>query len=135
MPEIKLLRKWVDDPNQYQIDTAIKHGAYEALAKALKEHAPDEIIDMISKAGLRGRGGAGAPCGMKWGFMPKEPTPARPNYLICNADESEPGTYNNRELIEKDPHLLIEGMIISAYALRVRTMFIYCRGEFVYGAK
>src|SRR3954447_8796011 len=67
--------------------------------------------------------------------MPKEPTPARPNYLICNADESEPGTYNNRELIEKDPHQLIEGMIISAYALRVRNMFIYLRGEFVYGAK
>jgi NADH-quinone oxidoreductase subunit F len=125
----------VDDPEQYQLSRAMEHGYYVAARKAVLEMQPDEIIEMVKASGLRGRGGAGASCGMKWAFMPKEPTPARPNYLICNADESEPGTYNNRELIEKDPHQLIEGMIISAYALRVRTMFIYCRGEFVYGAK
>src|SRR5438093_3225452 len=96
---------------------------------------PDEIIEMIKASGLRGRGGAGAATSMKWGFMPKEPTPQRPNYLICNADESEPGTFKDRELIEKDPHQLIEGMIIAAYALRIRTAFIYCRGEFVLGAQ
>src|SRR5437868_2895096 len=105
------------------------------MAKALKAHAPDEIIDMVNKSGLRGRGGAGAPCGFKWGVMPKEPTPQRPNYLICNCDESEPGTYKDRELIEYDPHQLIEGMVIAAYALRVKLSFIYCRGEFVFGAQ
>ena len=135
MPEVRILRKWVDDPDQYKLDTAMSHGYYVAARKALLEMQPDELIDLVKNAGLRGRGGAGAPCGMKWSFMPKEPTPQRPNYLICNCDESEPGTFNNRELIEKDPHQLIEGMIISAYALRVRTMFIYARGEFVFGAK
>lgn len=133
MPEVRILRKWVDDPNQYQIDTYIQHGGYQALAKALKEHAPDELTEMVKASGLRGRGGAGAPTGMKWGFMPKEPTPQRPNYLIANCDESEPGTFNNRELVENDPHQLVEGMIIAAYALRVKTAFIYCRGEFVLG--
>src|ERR1700712_5274782 len=135
MPEVRIVRKWVDDPNQRKIETALERGYYNAARKAVLEMQPDAITDMVKAAGLRGRGGAGAPCGMKWGFMPKEPTPARPNYLICNCDESEPGTFNNRELIEKDPLLLIEGMIISAYSLRVRTMFIYNRGEFVYGTK
>src|SRR5919199_2204678 len=135
MPEVRILRKWVDDPEQYRMERALEHGYYTAARTALLEMQPDQIIDMVKASGLRGRGGAGAPTGMKWGFMPKEPTPQRPNYLICNADESEPGTYNNRELMEKDPHLLIEGMIISAYALRVRTMFIYIRGEMVLAAK
>src|SRR5919112_1078033 len=120
MPEVKILRQYVDDPEQYKIDTYIQHGGYESLKKVLAEIAPDDLIEMVKASGLRGRGGAGAACGMKWGFMPKEPTPQRPNYLICNADESEPGTFNNRELLEKDPHLLIEGLIISAYALRIR---------------
>src|SRR5687767_13569808 len=135
MPEVKILRRWVDDPEQYKIDTYIAHGGYTALKKAFAEMQPDDLIEMVKGSGLRGRGGAGAATGMKWGFMPKEPTPQRPNYLICNADESEPGTFNNRELIEKDPHQLIEGLIISAYALRVRTMFIYLRGEMVLAAK
>jgi NADH-quinone oxidoreductase subunit F len=135
MPEVRILRKWVDDPEQIRIEHAMKNGYYVAARKALLEMQPDEIIEIVKASGLRGRGGAGAPCGMKWGFMPKEPTAARPSYLICNADESEPGTFNNRELMEKDPHQLIEGMIISAYALRVRTMFIYLRGEMVLAAK
>ncbi|HTE19215.1 MAG TPA: NADH-quinone oxidoreductase subunit NuoF, partial [Armatimonadota bacterium] len=135
MPEVRILRKWVDDPEQHTIARAIEHGSYSGARKALLEMQPDQIIDMVKASGLRGRGGAGAPCGMKWGFMPKEPTPERPSYLICNCDESEPGTFSNREIIERDPHSLIEGMIISAYALRVRTMFIYARGEFVLGAK
>jgi NADH-quinone oxidoreductase subunit F len=135
MPEVRILRKWVDDPEQPRIQRALEHGYYQAARRAILERQPDELIDMVKASGLRGRGGAGAPCGMKWGFMPKEPTPERPSYLICNCDEAEPGTFKDRELIEKDPHLLIEGMIISAYALRVKTMFIYCRGEFVLGAK
>ena len=135
MPEVRILRKWVDEPDQIRIDRAMERGYYTAARKALLEMQPDEIIEMVKAAGLRGRGGAGAPTGMKWGFMPKEPTSTRPSYLISNADESEPGTYNNRELMEKDPHLMIEGMLISAYALRVRTMFIYLRGEMVLAAK
>jgi NADH-quinone oxidoreductase subunit F len=135
MPEVRFLRKWVDDPNQIKIETAIQHGYYAAARKAVLDMPADAVIDLVKGAGLRGRGGAGAPTGMKWGFMPKEPTDARPNYLICNADESEPGTYNNHELMLQDPHLLIEGMIISAYALRVKKMFIYIRGEMVLCAK
>jgi len=133
MPEVRILRKWVDDPKQYQIETYIQHGGYQALPKALKEHSPDDLVELIKASGLRGRGGAGAGTGMKWGFMPKEPTPKRPSYLIANCDESEPGTFNNRELVENDPHQFIEGLIIAAYAIRVRTAFIYCRGEFALG--
>lgn len=135
MPEVRIIRKNVDDPQQRTIARAMENGYYTAARKALFEMQPDEIIDIVKNAGLRGRGGAGAPTGMKWSFMPKEPSAQRPNYLICNADESEPGTYNNRELLEKDPHQLIEGMIISAYAMRVRKMFIYLRGEMVFAAK
>ncbi len=135
MPEVRILRKWIDDPEQIKISRAEEHGYYQNAKKAILEMQPDEIIEIVKASGLRGRGGAGAPTGMKWNFMPKEPTKERPSYLICNADESEPGTYNNRELMEKDPHLLIEGMIISAYALRVKTLFIYIRGEMVLAAK
>jgi NADH-quinone oxidoreductase subunit F len=133
MPEVRILRKWVDDPNQYQIETYLQHGGYQALPKALKEQTPDELVEMVKAAGLRGRGGAAFPTGVKWSFMPKEPTRERPNYLICNCDESEPGTFNNRELIERDPHQLVEGIACSAYALRVNRAFIYCRGEFGLG--
>jgi len=135
MPEERLLLKWVHDPQQHLIETYMGHGGYVGLRKAVGEMKPDDIIEIVKASSLRGRGGAGAPCGMKWGFMPKEPTDARPNYLICNADESEPGTFNNRELIDKDPHLLIEGIIISSYAIRVKTAFIYCRGEFRFGVQ
>jgi NADH-quinone oxidoreductase subunit F len=135
MPHVRILTKWVDDPDQIRIETALSRGYYQAARKAVLEMKPDDLIEIARSSGLRGRGGAGAPTGMKWGFMPKEPTAQRPNYLICNADESEPGTFNNRELMEKDPHLLIEGMIISAYALRCRVSFIYIRGEMVLAAK
>jgi NADH-quinone oxidoreductase subunit F len=135
MPEVRILTRWLHEPDQIQIEKAISRGYYNAARKAVLEMQPDEVIDMVKASGLRGRGGAGAPTGMKWGFMPKEPTEARPNYLICNADESEPGTYNNHELMLKDPHQLIEGMIIAAYALRVKKMFIYIRGEMVLTAK
>jgi NADH-quinone oxidoreductase subunit F len=108
-------------------------GGYEGLAKALREHPPAEIIDIVRKSGLRGRGGAGFPTGMKWGFVPKDS--GKPVYLCVNADESEPGTFKDRLIIEKDPHQLIEGIIIAAYALGCHQAFIYIRGEFVYGAK
>jgi NADH-quinone oxidoreductase subunit F len=108
-------------------------GGYLGLAKALREYKPAEVIDIVKKSGLRGRGGAGFPTGMKWGFVPKDS--GKPVYLCVNADESEPGTFKDRLIIEKDPHQLIEGIIISAYALGCHQAFIYIRGEFCYGAE
>lgn len=105
-------------------------GGYQALRKALKELTPAKVTEMVKDSGLRGRGGAGFPTGVKWGFLPND---GRPRYLCCNADESEPGTFNNRLLIEYNPHLLIEGILISAYAINAAQSFIYLRGEFKRG--
>ncbi|WP_310495909.1 NADH-quinone oxidoreductase subunit NuoF [Sandarakinorhabdus sp.] len=99
--------------------------------RALLAPGPDAIIDAIKASGLRGRGGAGFPTGMKWSFMPKTPNPARPSYLVVNADESEPGSCKDREIIRHDPHKLIEGALIAGFAMRARAAFIYIRGEYV----
>ncbi|HEX4694044.1 NADH-quinone oxidoreductase subunit NuoF [Sphingomonas sp.] len=99
--------------------------------KALLEIGQDAIIDRIKASGLRGRGGAGFPTGTKWGFMPKEPRPDRPNFLVINADESEPGSCKDREIIRHDPHKLIEGALIAGYAMRARAAYIYIRGEYI----
>ena len=99
--------------------------------KALMAVGQDEIIEAIKASGLRGRGGAGFPTGMKWGFMPKEPRPGKPNFLVINADESEPGSCKDREIIRHDPHKLIEGSLIAAFAMRARAGYIYIRGEFI----
>lgn len=99
--------------------------------KKLLAIGQDAIIDIIKASGLRGRGGAGFPTGMKWSFMPKEPTPGRPNFLVINADESEPGSCKDREIIRHDPHKLIEGALIAGYAMRARAGYIYIRGEFI----
>ena len=112
------------------IDVYLETGGYKGLAKALKDFTPDQIIDEVKKSVLRGRGGAGFPTGMKWSFVPKESK--RPKYLVCNADESEPGTGKDRDLMRYDPHQMIEGMIISAYAIRSNTSYIYIRGEYWY---
>ncbi len=108
------------------------HGGYQALPKALREYKPEGLIELVKKSGLRGRGGAGFPTGMKWGFIPKAPGP---KYLCCNADESEPGTFKDRQLIEEDPHQLLEGILIACYAVGIPTAYIYCRGEFAKGAR
>lgn len=105
------------------------HGGYESLAKALKK-TPDEIVNEVITSGLRGRGGAGFPTGRKWSFIDKKS--GKPRYLVCNADESEPGTFKDRHLMQTNPHLLVEGMIISSYALGANTAFIYIRGELLY---
>jgi NADH-quinone oxidoreductase subunit F len=102
-------------------------GGYEGLRKALKMQ-PGDVIEEVKKSGMRGRGGAGFPTGMKWGFVPKDSP--KPRYIICNADESEPGTFKDRLLMERDPHAVIEGMAIAAHAIHARTAFIYVRGEF-----
>jgi NADH-quinone oxidoreductase subunit F len=98
---------------------------------ALMALGQDAIIDIVKASGLRGRGGAGFPTGMKWGFMPKAPTPGKPNFLVINADESEPGSCKDREIIRHDPHKLIEGALIAGFAMRARAGYIYIRGEFI----
>jgi NADH-quinone oxidoreductase subunit F len=108
-------------------------GGYQALRKVLGKVPPGEITETVKKSGLRGRGGAGFPTGVKWGFLPKEYQ--GPKYLCCNADESEPGTFKDRQLIERDPHQMIEGMLIACYAIGIETAYIYIRGEFVLGAQ
>ena len=103
--------------------------------KALFGIGQDAIIDHIKASGLRGRGGAGFPTGMKWGFMPKEPKPGKPNFLVINADESEPGSCKDREIIRHDPHKLIEGALVASFAMRARAAYIYIRGEFIQEAR
>jgi NADH-quinone oxidoreductase subunit F len=109
------------------------HGGYASVEKALKTMSPDQVTDEVKKSGLRGRGGAGFPTGMKWSFLAKPEGVAR--YLVCNADESEPGTFKDRYLMEKIPHALIEGMITSSYALGAKISYIYIRGEYFYVAR
>ncbi len=125
--EVRVLSKYFGDPAQRRIDTYVERGGYKALEKALGM-SPDDVIEEVKASGLRGRGGAGFPTGVKWSFMPKDSS--RPHYLLCNADESEPGTFKDRELIRWDPHQLIEGCLIAAYAIRAQHVYIYCRGEF-----
>ena len=125
--EVRVLSKYFGDPMQRRVDTYVERGGYKALKKAF-EMGPDAVIDEVKASGLRGRGGAGFPAGVKWSFMPKEPS--KPHYLLCNADESEPGTFKDRELIRWDPHQLIEGCLIGAFAIRAKHVYIYCRGEF-----
>ena len=121
------LLKNIDNPNSSDIKEYIKSGGYEGLKKALSMK-PEDVIDEVKKSGLRGRGGAGFPTGMKWDFASRDKN--FPKYLLCNADEGEPGTFKDRPILEKDPHLLIEGMAISAYALKVEKGYIYLRAEY-----
>jgi NADH-quinone oxidoreductase subunit F len=123
----KLLLRNMDKPDSTSLSSYESGGGYAALRKALKME-PDAVVDVVKNAGLRGRGGAGFPAGVKWSFMPK--AAQQPSYLLVNADESEPGTFKDRLLMEKDPHLVLEGCLIAAFAIRARTLFIYVRGEF-----
>src|SRR5256714_2007459 len=113
------------------IDCYLRHGGYGQLKKAITM-SRTEIVNEVKTSGLRGRGGAGFPCGVKWSFVKQDEK--RPVYLICNADESEPGTFKDRYIIHEDPHQLIEGILISCFALSVHTAYIYIRGEFPHGA-
>src|SRR5438034_8922842 len=114
--------------NSRAIDVYRRNGGYEAIKKVLDSMSPDDVINEVKKSSLRGRGGAGFPTGLKWSFVPKDSP--KPRYLVCNADESEPGTFKDRELMDKNPHLLIEGMILAAYAIKANTGYLYLRGEF-----
>lgn len=125
MPLTPVLTAHWDEPDSYTIEGYQRHGGYTALAKALQTD-PDQIIADVKETGLRGRGGAGFPTGMKWSFVPQD---GKPHYLVVNADESEPGACKDIPLMLANPHALIEGMIITSYAIRARHAFVYIRGE------
>jgi NADH-quinone oxidoreductase subunit F len=129
----KILTRNLHVPNLKHVDVYEALGGYRALRKALKDYTPGQVIEAVKKSGLRGRGGAGFPTGMKWSFVPRNS--GKPVYLCVNGDESEPGTFKDRVIIDNDPHQLIEGTIISAYALDCRQAFIFLRGEFASGAR
>ena len=129
----KILLRNIDVPDSHTLPVYRSRGGYRAWEKVLQGMTPAQLTDEIKASGLRGRGGAGFPTGMKWSFVPKDNP--KPKYLVCNADESEPGTFKDRVIIEQDPHALVEGTLIAAYAIQSHTAFIYIRGEFAFGAK
>jgi NADH-quinone oxidoreductase subunit F len=143
--EYRQVLKHIDQPGYTpDLDCYVRHGGYEDLKKALSlppktlpngttQSGPEQLRQEVMVSGLRGRGGAGFSCGLKWSFVDRKS--GKPIYLICNADESEPGTFKDKQIIYKDPHQLLEGMIIASYANNVHLAFIYIRGEFVEGAQ
>jgi len=128
----RVLTRNVGRPEAITVRGYRESGGYDALAKALKMQ-PEEVIEEVKRSGLRGRGGAGFPCGMKWSFVPRAID--KPKYIVCNADESEPGTFKDRLLMEHDPHQLIEGCIIAGWAVGANTTYIYIRGEYTKSAR
>ena len=122
-----VLTPYIREPNSFTLDFYVRKGGYQALKKAVGM-TPDTVIDMVKASGLRGRGGAGFPTGMKWQFVDKKSP--KPKYICCNADESEPGTFKDHVLMERNPHLLFEGCLIGCYAIGAKVAYIYIRGEF-----
>ncbi len=127
-----LILRDLDIPDIADLAVYEKHGGYGAFRKALKEMTPDQVIEAVKVSGLRGRGGAGFPAGLKWSFLPKG---VFPRYLVANADESEPGTFKDRQIMERNPHQFIEGIALASYAIQSHHAFIYIRGEFPYAAE
>ena len=126
----QILLKHINTPSINTYKVYRETGGYASVEKALKTMKPDEVTEEVKKSGLRGRGGAGFQTGLKWSFIAKPE--GVPRYLLCNADESEPGTFKDRYLMEKIPHALVEGMITSSYAIGANTSYIYIRGEMMY---
>ena len=128
MPErVKILTGDWDKAESWSLATYKASGGWQALPKALKMQ-PQQIVDEVVKSNLRGRGGAGFPTGMKWNFVRKETS--FPKYLVVNADEGEPGTFKDRAILDKSPHMFVEGLVIGCYALDCHLTYVYCRGEF-----
>ncbi len=127
MPEKHLLLRHRDIPDIHELEVYRKHGGFEAFRKAVTQMTPDEVTEEVKKSGLRGRGGAGFPTGLKWSFMDKKNWP---HYVVANADESEPGTFKDREIMERNPFQFLEGVAIAAYAVQANRAYIYLRGEF-----
>jgi NADH-quinone oxidoreductase subunit F len=127
VPE-KILTKYFDQENFFKIDAYLKQKGYRAVKKALEGMTPEDILNEVKAANLRGRGGAGFPAGVKWGFVPKDVD--KPKYLCVNADEGEPGTFKDRYIMTHNPHQLLEGIIIACYCVGIQTAYIYIRGEY-----
>ena len=130
--ERRILYEHLDVPDINTFDVFRQYDGYKRFEKTIEEHQPEEICDMVMQSGLKGRGGAGFSTGLKWSFVPRD---IEPRYLCCNADESEPGTFSNRYVLEKNPHLLIEGILICCYAMGISTAYVYIRGEFTLGKR
>ena len=128
--DVRVLTRRFDLPDSASINTYLAHDGYRALDKALRQMTPEEVIEQVKQSNLRGRGGAGFPAGMKWGFVPKQSS--KPKYIVCNADESEPGTCKDRLLMQNDPHQLIEGIVLAGVAVGAHQGYIYVRGEYRY---
>ncbi|MGH2700935.1 MAG: NADH-quinone oxidoreductase subunit NuoF [Actinomycetota bacterium] len=125
-------KRLTETENPWKLDAYEGSGGYEAARKVVTSMSPEDTLELVKSSGLRGRGGAGFPTGMKWSFVPKD---VFPKYLVINHDEGEPGTFKDREIFEEDPHQLLEGMIIAAFAVGATKAFIYCRGEFALGSR
>jgi NADH-quinone oxidoreductase subunit F len=128
-----VLTRNIDRQDSEKIAVYLANGGYQASRRALREYQPDELIDLVKRSGLRGRGGAGFPAGLKWSFMPKDPQ--IPKIVAVNTDEGEPGTFKDRQIVERDPHQIIEGVIIASYAVEAHRAYVYIRGEFFLGVK
>src|SRR4026208_1062104 len=129
----KILLRNLGKADSHTLDTYRSRGGYASWQKVVGSMKPEQLIEEVKASGLRGRGGAGFPSGMKWSFVPKDNP--KPKYLVCNADESEPGTFKDRLLIEQDPHAVIEGTVAPPCAIQSHTAFIYIRGEMVFGTQ
>lgn len=122
-----ILLRHRDIPELDRLEVYLRYGGFETLRRTISEKSPQDVIDIVKASGLRGRGGAGFPTGVKWGFLTPD---VFPRYVVVNADESEPGTFKDREIMERNPFQLLEGVALCAYAARASTAYIYCRGEF-----
>ncbi|MGH8931294.1 MAG: NADH-quinone oxidoreductase subunit NuoF [Egibacteraceae bacterium] len=130
MPEVKVLTKRFEQADAHTLDGYLSSGGMSGIRRVLGGMAPADVEQLVKDSGLRGRGGAGFPTGLKWSFCPKET--GKPVYLVVNADEGEPGTFKDRELLERDPFQLIEGILVAGYALRSQRTFLFLRGEYVW---
>ncbi len=128
-----ILTQNIDRPDSEKIATYLANGGYTAFKKALEDFTPEELVDKVKRSGLRGRGGAGFPAGVKWGFMPKDSSTTK--IVAVNTDEGEPGTFKDRQIVERDPHQIIEGVLIASYAVGASHAYVYIRGEFFLGVK
>ena len=128
-----VLTQNIDRKDSEKIATYISHGGYKATRSALLDHSPQDLVDIVKRSGLRGRGGAGFPAGVKWGFMPRD-MPVQ-KIVAVNTDEGEPGTFKDRQIVERDPHQVIEGVIIASLAVGADRAYVYIRGEFFLGVK
>ena len=128
-----VLTQNIDRQDSEKITTYLANGGYQATRRALTQYQPDELIELVKRSGLRGRGGAGFPAGVKWGFMSKDSQIQK--IVAVNTDEGEPGTFKDRQIVERDPHQIIEGVIIASYAVGASRAYVYIRGEFFLGVK